>query len=246
MTAAHHIVLLCTSREFSTQGTAPDAPINFGPEKNGAAATPRYFNQSCHSTHLRTLSVDSGLGDDNYTIEPQSKYHHVSETVDHEYDDLKDENINEHWTTVSCAKNTTEPDNFELLLQTCLLDDAKPDLPTGASGHLRCLLHGAKPAADHTDCVNHGFQDFETLKQHMRDCHHRPDYCPRCGATFTETAEWSRHINARKCEIKPKQLVLVPGVAGDTMDRIMEWEPDCSLSDEKNWEQMRAMLNHLS
>ncbi|KAK4167475.1 hypothetical protein QBC43DRAFT_311938 [Cladorrhinum sp. PSN259] len=179
----------------------------------------------------------------------------------------------EHWTTVVCSSSNSssspmEPDSLDALdvvLHSCLVleedDDDENQAPAAGTaattrGHLKCplllLRNAAKPndAAHRPECVNRAFHDFAALKQHMKDHHHRPDhYCPRCGDTsFADIADWKSHIIARECVTKPMELLdsMIPGLPGDTMDYIMRWEPDSSLSDEKNWEHLMAVLDRAS
>ncbi|KAK4221093.1 hypothetical protein QBC38DRAFT_149175 [Podospora fimiseda] len=98
------------------------------------------------------------------------------------------------------------------------------------------------PVGSHPQCDNCTFSGVTATKEHIIQHHTRPHYCPRCGDIFETNNDWSDHITKRSCVLNPNAMANVPGIPGDTMDRIIEWVPEPSLSEDENWEQLKNIL----
>ena len=153
--------------------------------------------------------------------------------------------LNTRWSKYA-PSNT--PSSSSCSISAAATPDSRPSSPDPQSGFpcpipdsMKRQQRGISP--DCESCAAH--QRFPTAaeaKEHVVRVHHRPHYCPRCGVTFPTIAVWSSHINARTCSTKSDPLSAVPGVPGDTMDRIVEWMPDSARSETENWEELRGMI----
>lgn len=121
--------------------------------------------------------------------------------------------------------------------------DSRPSSPDHEFEFPCPVPDSMKQRQSNCGCAAHQrFPSATAAKEHVVQVHHRPHYCPRCGVTFPSIAVWSSHINARTCNTKSDPLSTVPGVPGDTMDRIVEWMPDTALSENENWEELRRII----
>lgn len=213
-------------------------------------ATPIFGEQSGDGGPVRTFSQDSGLGDDEYPIhKPHSAAGSFGGISEDDYDHFRNDCMDETWAASiwpsvnRSARGTPEhcSDSDIVIVPRLNHKDTFPSNNT-IQQPLKCIVHAANPR-ENPKCANQEFKTFSTLKDHIIDCHQQPDYCPRCGTTFSHSADWSAHINARNCEVKSNPLAGVPGVPGDTLDGIMGWKPDSFLSTENNWENLKALLN---
>ncbi|KAK4159486.1 hypothetical protein QBC43DRAFT_327176 [Cladorrhinum sp. PSN259] len=209
-------------------------------------ATSRFGEQSGDGGPVCTSSP--GSGDDEYPIhEPRYAAGSFGGISKDDYDHFRNDYMDETWAAWSSvnrsAQGTPEhcSDSDIVIVPRLNYKDKFPSNDT-IQQPLKCIVHAANPR-ENSKCANQEFKTFLTLKHHMIDCHQQPDYCPRCGSTFSHSVDWSSHINARNCEVKSNPLAGVPGVPGDTLDRIMGWKPDSFLSTENNWENLKALLN---
>ncbi|KAK4221208.1 hypothetical protein QBC38DRAFT_492530 [Podospora fimiseda] len=197
---------------------------------------------------VRTFSQDSVLGDDEYPIHGQKQHFAAGgfgEVSEDDYDDLRNGYVDESWTSSFCSSTMGTPEHCsdnDIVIVPKVVNTTTSSPKLHDHQPLKCIVHEANPRGN-PKCTKQEFKSIFALKTHILDCHQRPDYCPRCGATFARSAHWSRHIIARNCNAKVNALDGVPGVHGDIIDRIMEWEPDRSVSEESNLNTLRGLLN---